>query len=360
MNKTSWIIIVSVLIALGATFFLFNKFFLINGWKVVSRVSYESAILRYELSESARAGDVDKEIQIAEELLLIKKDNQAKINLANAYLEKASFDFKEEEYGNKAIVIARELLATSLEKDQEFEVYLVLGYSYEVLQDYPKSLENYNKAIEINGNSDIAYVKRGHAYDLSGDLEKAEADYVKAYQINVQSDIALYNLARVAQRKDNFEATKNYAEKALEVSKIAFVRSRLYELMGLVEINAGNYQAAIDYFSKSIEVYEKAKNSYANRAYAQIILADFSVKTEELKNKIQSDISKSLDIYEYNSFANVIEGILMQASGDNQRALESYKKALSVIDKDISLGVSEKIEMKVRVDKYVSDLEINK
>ena len=354
MNKTSWIIIVSVLIALGASFFLFNKFFLINGWKVIPRTTYNAVILTDKLSDSVKGGDTDKQIQVAEELFSRQNDNQAKLDLADAYLEKASLDFKEEEYGNKALTLVNEVLSREA---NNYKAYLTAGYAYEVLQNYPKSLEQYNKAIELNPNYDISYVKRGHAYDLSGDLLAAEADYTKAFQLNNKNDVALMNLARIAQRKGDFENAKKYAQTVVDISEIAYVKATAYEIIGLVELNVLNYDAAISDFSKSIESYGKYSNSYINRAYAEILKVDYEVKTPELKNKIETDLIKALEIDSGNSFATVVYGLLVESTGDNKKALEYYEKALKMVDADITLGVSEKPDMKAKITQLINDLK---
>ena len=354
MNKTSLIIIVSVLVALGAAFLLFNKFFLINGWKVIPRTTYNAVILTDKLSDSVKDGDTDKQIQVAEELLSRQNDNQAKLDLADAYLEKASLDFKEEEYGNKALTLVNEVLSREA---NNYKAYLTAGYAYEVLQNYPKSLEQYNKAIELNPNYDISYVKRGHAYDLSGDLLAAEADYTKAFQLNNKNDVALMNLARIAQRKGDFENAKKYAQTVVDISEIAYVKATAYEILGLVDLATLNYETAISDFSKSIESYDKYGNSYANRAYAQILLADYEVKTADLKNKIESDILKALEINQGSSFATVMYGLLIESTGDNNKALEYYEKSLSMVNEDITLGVSEKQNMRDKINQLINDLK---
>jgi tetratricopeptide (TPR) repeat protein len=353
MNKTSWIIIVFVLISLGIVAFLFNNFFFINGWKIVSKTTYESIILSDELSDSTKSGDIDKQIEIASQLLSRKSDNQAKIDLANAYLEKASLDFKEDEYSNKALVLINEVLAADSEN---FEAYLSAGYAYEVLQNYPKAFENYNKAIELNSNSDIAYVKRGHAYDLYGDLISAENDYTKAFQINSNNDTALMNLARIAQRKGDLENAKNYAKNIVETSDIAYVKATAHEIIGLAYLDSGDNQSAIENFSKSINEYKDYANAYSNRAYAKILLHNYEVKDNSLKIEIEQDINTALSIHEFSSFANVVNGLLMEAVGDNQKALSAYQKALNLVDKDITLGAAEKIDMKDKINQLINYL----
>jgi len=357
MNKTSLIIIVSVLVALGLIGFLFNNFFVINDWKVVSRVEHNSIILEEELTKQLKEGDVDESIKVAEKLIEVRKnDDQAKLDLADAYLEKASLEFKEEEYGNKALALANEVLQKN---PNNFEVYLTIGYAYEVLQDYSKAFENYSKAIEMEPDYSISYTKRGHAHDLVGDLNSAEADYMKAIQISDQNDIALMNLARIAQRKGDFENAKKYAESVIQISRIAYNRATAYEIIGLAYLDSEDNQSAIDNFSKSIDAYEKYVSAYSNRAYAKILLNNYEVKDINLEHSIQDDINNALIIHEFNSFAHVVNGLLKEAVGDNQKAKEFYEKALSVVDKDITLGATEKIDMKNKINESINSLTNN-
>ncbi|MFA6463696.1 MAG: hypothetical protein WCV55_01670, partial [Candidatus Paceibacterota bacterium] len=117
-----------------------------------------------------------------------------------------------------------------------------------------------------------------------------------------------------------------------------------------------NYQLAIDYFSKSIGSYEKYGNSYTNRAYAKILLNDYAVKDEALKNEINQDIEKALSFYANDSFAYVVKGILMEATANKSGASEAYKTALSLVDKDITLGASEKVDMKNKINQSITNL----
>lgn len=351
MNKTSWIIIVSVLIAIGVSGFFFNKFFLLTNGRVVSRTTQEYVILKDELSESAKVGDTNKQIEVAEKIVSLQKnDDDSKLDLANAYLEKASLDFKEKEYGEKGLALAKEVIAHD---SNNYNAYLAEGYAYEVLQDYENSIFSYNKAIEINPNYDLSYVKRGHAYDLSGDLSLAEDDYSKALELNEKNDVALMNLARIFQRREDFENAADFAKQAIEVSKIAFIKATCYEIIGLADMNSNDYKSAIDNFTNSINSYEKYANAYTNRAYAKIILAGYVVKDYALKSDINADLSKSLEMNPGSSFVKVVEGILKQSSGDKNGAIESYNQALLLVDNDITLGVSEKEIMKQKINQSI-------
>ena len=158
MNKKYLIglILLALIIVIAGAFVILNKYFVVENWKIISRSSYNSIVLKDSLAESVRRGDIDTQIKIAEEILSSNSDtNDAKLNLADSYLEKASIEFKEEEYANKAVVLAEEVI-----KNDD--------------KNYPKSLEEYNKSLEINNNYDIAYVKRGHLYDLWGNLTQLD------------------------------------------------------------------------------------------------------------------------------------------------------------------------------------------
>ncbi len=357
MNKTSWIIIASVLVAIGVVAFLFNNFFVVNGWKVALKTTYKTAVLVDELSESTQAGDTDKQIEVAQQLVSQKNDNQSKLDLANAFLEKASLQFKEEEYGKKALVLIDEVLAQEPNNDK---AYLAAGYAYEVLQNYPKAFENYNKSIELNVGSEIAYIKRGHAYDLTGDLVKAEDDYKTALEINDKNDVALMNLARIAQRKGDFETAKTYAQIVTEISKITYVKATSYEILGLADLEVDNYSSAIDNFSKSVESYKDYANAYTNRAYAKILMADYTVTSDTLRQEIEQDVLKTLEIYPGDTFAVVVRGLLMEAVSNNVKAKEYYQTALSMVDKDITLGLLEKEDMKGKINQLIINLDNNK
>lgn len=357
MNKTFLTILASIFIVIGAAFLFINKYFIFTNWSLIPRADYNSIILSDEISQSAQAGDTDQQIEAAQELVRIKgSDNEAKLELANAYLEKASLDYMEEEYGNKALVLANEVLA---KEPDNYKAYIVVGYAYEVLQDYTKSLEAYNKAIELNPNYDIAYVKRGHAYDLSGDLAAAESDYTKAYELNNKNDVAIMNLARIAQRAGDFEKAVNYAKIAVELSNIAYVKATSYEILGLADLEVDNYQAAIDNFTKSVQSYQDYANAYTNRAYAKILLADYTVTSDVLKREIEQDVLKTLEIYPGDTFAVVVRGLLMEAVSDKTAAKTYYQTALGMVDKDITLGLIEKEDMRGKINQLIINLDTN-
>lgn len=357
MNKIFLTILVSVLIVIGATYLFFSKYFLIENWKIIPRADYDSIILSDELSKSAQEGNIEKQLQVAEELVKVRRnDNQAKITLANVYLEKASLEFKEEEYGNKAMALANEVLTNDPENAQ---AYLTLGYSYEVLQDYQKALENYNKALVIVPNSDIAYVKRGHAYDLAGDLESAEADYSKAYELNKENDTALMNLSRIAQRKGDWENARNYANIVVQVSKIAYVKATAYEIIGLADLEVDKYSDAVQSFTNSINTYGNYGNAYPNRAYAKILLSNYVIKDNILKSEIEADLNRALEIYNKDAFAYVVHALLMEGVNDKAKALEYYQTALGLVDQDITLGVAEKGVMKEKINQSIVNLNNN-
>lgn len=358
MNKKYLIglILLALIIVIAGAFVILNKYFVVENWKIISRSSYNSIILNDSLAESVRRGDIDTQIKIAEEILSSNSDaNDAKLNLADSYLEKASIEFKEEEYANKAVVLAEEVIKND---DKNYKAYLTLGYAYEVLQNYPKSLEEYNKSLEINNNYDIAYVKRGHLYDLWGNLTQAESDYTKAYELNNKNDVALMNLARIAQRKGDFEKAVNYANTVIEISKISYVKATAYEIIGLNSLNSFKFQEAVDSFSKSIGAYDKYSTSYINRAYANIRLVNYDLtNNQELKNTIEKDLTRSLQINDKSSFAHVIYGIYKESLKDYDLAYSYYEKALALVDGDITLGMGEKEDMKNKITRLINTFE---
>jgi tetratricopeptide (TPR) repeat protein len=330
-----------------AGIYFFDKFFLIKEGKIINRFEYEKSSLEENLSESYQKGNLSGQIDSAMGLAKLRNsDNKAKIDLANVFLEKGSLEFREEEYANKALVLINEVL----EQEQDnAEAYLAAGYAYEILQDYKKSLDYYNKAVELDPNNNIYYVKRGHAYDLSGDLLLAEKDYIKSYELNNENDTALMNLARIAQRKGDWQKAKTYAEDTIDISKISYVKATSHGIVGLYYLEEEKYPEAIDSFTNAINSYKNYGNAYSNRAYSKILLNDYKIDNDTIVKEIESDLNTAIQIYENDSFAYVVYGLLMESVNNKKESLSYYQKALSQVDVDITLGFNEKKEMKEKI-----------
>ena len=65
--------------------------------------------------------------------------------------------------------------------------YYYRGFSYQLLENYPKAIENFNKIIEMNPNDFDAHFIRGNLYLNVNKSSEAIVDYNRAIEIKPES-----------------------------------------------------------------------------------------------------------------------------------------------------------------------------
>ena len=74
-------------------------------------------------------------------------------------------------------------------------VYNSIGLTYLKLEDYENAVENFNKSIELSGNTYAhAFYNLGYLYFKQGDTEKAYEYRNKACELEPENDYSEYNI----------------------------------------------------------------------------------------------------------------------------------------------------------------------
>ena len=118
------------------------------------------------------------------------------------------------------------------------------------------ALDNMNKSIELRNDWDISYFYRAVVNQALKNFDDAILDYTKALQINPKMTDAYYNRAEILlSRKDvenpDIERAVADLEKAIELDD-KFV-SALFA-MGAAQKKLGNYNKAIEYLDRVLEI----------------------------------------------------------------------------------------------------------
>jgi len=113
--------------------------------------------------------------------------------------------------------------------------YAGRGFAYGQLDEYPKALNDFTKALELDPKYTKAYAFRGAVYGELGEYKKAINDYNEAIELD---------------------------------PKFATV----YYTRGAAYLNLGKYQKAIDDFTKSIDQNPEDANAYLSRGVAYVLL----------------------------------------------------------------------------------------
>lgn len=129
------------------------------------------------------------------------------------------------------------------------------GNVYYNLGKYEQAITDLNKAIQINPKDSYAYNKRGLAYNEQGKYEKAIADYNKAIELKYDPLSVPYN-----NRGNAYDNLGNY-QKAIEdynqAIRINPNDADAFYNLGNTHSKLGDKQAAVQYFQKAAQLYQK-------------------------------------------------------------------------------------------------------
>lgn len=345
--------LILLIIALG--YFIFNHFFVYtqNG-KIMTKNEYDLILLKEDYNNSRLNNDTVKELELAQKILIMRGDDaDAKLDLARAYLDGASLEFREEQYGNEALKIVNDVLSKD---SKNLKALLLRGYTFEVLEKYDEALADYSSVIEKDSKNSFAYNARGHAYDLLGNSSLAKADYLKAYELNPEDEGVLMNLARTYSKEGNDDEAARYANLTIQNSIVSYTKATAYNILASIALRKQDYNDAIEKNTLAIETYNNFTPAYLNRAKARITPVNNSTSskfTAEEETLIKNDLDKVLSIQEGNSTAYVLYGLFESTKGNIKQAVTYFEKGKSLIDQDISLGMNEKQVLKDTVDLFI-------
>jgi tetratricopeptide (TPR) repeat protein len=269
--------------------------------------------------------------------------------LAASYAQKGSLEFKEAEYGLKAIETANQVL--SLDANSS-EAYRIIGYANEIMNKFDDALSAYKKAISLDPKNSLAYSNIGHAYNLLGDKTNAEANYLRALEIDNNSVHALYNLSRLYFMNGYYEKAKEYAEKVLSSSTNSRFLAEAYDLLGLIAANKNNFDLALKNFNLSISQDPSLALSYVHAANAKIEIVNamfmsgnmeaFRKDKDQALAEANNLCDKAISLNPNLTVAYIGKAQILALSEKYAEALTVIKKAQEVVKTDITLGASEK------------------
>ena len=197
---------------------------------------------------------------------------------------------------------ARELLGKLLKDRNEivlnnFEDYYCRALSRYSSGHYLGSLEDFNKAIEIQGNRANLYVNRGNCKDILGDSKSALEDYSKAIDIDPEHTDAFYNRG-VARRDsgDEVGALSDF-EKTIELNPNFY---NAHQNIGSIKFRGSDLKGACYAWKKSSELGNTDVDRLIDRECSSLGIlasASFYKKRAEYKYEYDNDYEGAKDDY---------------------------------------------------------------
>ena len=214
--------------------------------------------------------------------------------------------------------------------------YERLTYNFEEshVLDNEKAQEYLNKAIELNKEKYFLLCERGNLKNdptIEDDIEGALDDFNNAIRLNPNKDLAYLERAKCyKQEGDIFEPDSNDSFfKAIDdfttVISINPKNADAYHYRGECKAKLENLEGAIDDFSKAIEIDPQDKDPFKNRGWAKENLKDFSGAIEDYTKAIEIDPEDP--IYSF-------RGIAKLKIEDYQGAIDDFSKAIHLNSDD--------------------------
>jgi tetratricopeptide (TPR) repeat protein len=149
------------------------------------------------------------------------------------------------------------------------EPYFYIGLCKSNLRELDSAVYYYNLAIDINPAYFEALNERGIIFSTFGEYDKALEDFEQAYVLNNTYAYAAYNIAHTYFIMGDFKLAKKQLKKSIRKFPENYYN---YSLMGYIYMQESEYDKAIEYFSKSIEIYPFDPLNYYNRGLVNMLI----------------------------------------------------------------------------------------
>jgi tetratricopeptide (TPR) repeat protein len=134
------------------------------------------------------------------------------------------------------------------------EAYNNLGIVYQEIGDFNKALEAYQKAIELNPQYEKAYNNLGILFYLKGRYEESVEAFQKAIAINPNNIESLINLGTLLKRKGQVDKAIECYQKALGLNPL---NGETHYNIGLLYEQLDNFDLAINHYQTFVQLSSK-------------------------------------------------------------------------------------------------------
>ena len=208
----------------------------------------------------------------------------------------------------------------ALREQKTKEQWLKEGDGHYDAKRYEEALAAYDRAIQLDPNSALAYYNRGNAYYDLREYQKAIADFDRAIQLD-SSDAKAYGNRGIAYKnlREYQKAIADYSCAIdLNPNYVWAIENRGYAYRELKE-----YQKAIADYDRAIQLDPNDALAYHNRGWTYNYLKEYQKAIVDFDRAIQLDPNDAL------TYSN---------RGCAYRELKEYQKAITDFDRAIQLN----------------------
>lgn len=276
----------------------------------------------YNNNDFARAN------QALDEVLSSDASNISALLLkAQSLAQEASLTFKEKELGDQARAVAEKVLALD---PKNTEALTIVGYTYEIQENYIEAHKYYDRALKINPNFTKALSQKAHAFILESKDSEALTLLKKVLEIDPENESNLLSLGRIYLTQNNTALAIPIFEKIIKLTKNKRYLSDSYYALGSISEQDNNYKKACEYYENSVK-------SDTTSALALSGLARCEFQTNKVEESFET-LRKALEINPNQSNAALQLAIEFDMIGNREAMKKILEKLPDIIKRDISLS----------------------
>lgn len=287
-----------------------------------------------EAAQLNNSGDYAGARELLEEKIKADPAPELQLMLANSYLDEGSVRGKEAEASKKA----QEILFTVEKSYKSTYLYDLLGYSYEIVNDFDNALYYYGKSLSLDGSSVNTLFSIGHTYWLKGETDEARNFYglaERAITYKTDDSVKVKVYAGIAMLSRDLAEAETYFLKAIPLSDSRAFKAEMYADLANLKLVQSNNAQAFEY--AKLAVSADSSSEMAHLAFAKSAMAEKSV-LEANWEAVKTSLFKAIFLAPAKTEPQYWQGKLELIGGKTDMAIRSYGNALKLIDGDNSLN----------------------
>ncbi len=287
-----------------------------------------------EAANLNNSGDYAGAQKLLTEKLKADSAPELELMLANSYLDEGSVRGREAEASKKA----KDILLKLEKSYQSSYLYDLLGYSYEIVNDFDNALFYYNKSLSLDKKSVNTLFSIGHTYWLKGETDKARDFYREAeHAITSKTDnsVKIKVYAGIAMLSKDLSMAEKYFLKTIPLSDSRAFKAEMYANLSTLKLVGQENKQAFEYAKTALDT--DPSSEMAHLVFAKSAMSEKSV-LEANWEKVRLSLFKAIFLAPTKAEAQYWQGKFEFIGGKYDQAVKSYGNALRLLPGDNSLN----------------------
>ena len=217
----------------------------------------------------------------------------------------------------KAVALASQYAAANPNRTQAHFLY---ASALATTKKFDQALEEYQKVIQVEPSSMLAYIQMGHIYELTNRLDDAAGAYQKALQIQPNSPLANNYLGNLYVRRGDYKSASKYFQSA--VNENAHDPVAANNLAWVYASQGENLDVALSLATQAKQIAPNLEGINDTLAWIQYKKGNYHVSVALAEDAVKSRPEKA--DYRYHL------GMALMGAGEPVRAKAELQKALQL------------------------------